>query len=172
MKWNQKTIHQWGIDTFGGAALNPSSLAIRMAKEAVELTSDLFTIDDVDVIKYECADVSIMLVQVANCLGMNLGEVLVDQSELLEYYDEVTAKCVNDFVCAKMVSELSIELISSINHGEFKHNWKVIVGIIAVLDSIEEIYEFDLDETIQVKMEINANRSWTRGADGSSQHVH
>lgn len=79
MKWNQKTIHQWGIDTFGAAALNTLGVAIRMSKETVELSNVLMTMDDVDKISMEAADVAIVLLQVANCIGFDAQEAEADE---------------------------------------------------------------------------------------------
>ena len=126
MKWNQKTIHQWGIDTFGNAALNTLGVAIRMSKETVELSNVLMTMDDVDKISMEAADVAIVLLQVVNCIGFDAQE-----------------------------AEASRQLTK----------------IMTCLSALEDIYEFDLMERIQAKMEINAARQWAQGKDGSFQHV-
>lgn len=169
LKWNQKTIHEWGIRTFGQAALNTLGVAIRMTKEAVELSYEL-NIDDRDDVIKESADVAIVLLQVSNCLGFDCVEALKMQP-LNDLYLEVSDACVDQEQCSKLISEFSVVLISSIFHGELHNAKTIIIKIMAVLDSIEDLYEFSLSDEIQKKMEINVARTWAVQADGSRQHV-
>jgi hypothetical protein len=165
MKWNQKTIHQWGIDTFGNAALNTLGVAIRMSKEAIELSNVLMKLDDVEKISMESADVAIVLVQVANCIGFDVHAE--DQA-----VEEVDSAIDTEIDAAMILNAAAIDLLSAIFHGAERTQVVLqIRKIMTCLGALEEIYEFDLVEKIQVKMEINAARQWAQGKDGSFQHV-
>lgn len=164
MKWNQKTIHQWGIDTFGSAALNTLGVAIRMSKETVELSNVLLTLDDVDKISMEAADVAIVLLQVANCIQFNAQEA--------EHDVEVDAIIDTEVDASMIMNTATIDLISCLFHkADTKEAAVQLTKIMTCLAALEEIYEFDLNEKIQIKMEINAARQWAQGKDGSFQHV-
>ena len=164
MKWNQKTIHQWGIDTFGNAALNTLGLAIRMSKETVELNNVLMTMDDVDKISMEAADVAILLLEVANCIGFDAQEAEADEFTNAAIDTEIDV--------AMHMNTATIDLISTLFHkADTKKAAVQLTKIMTCLAALEEIYEFDLVEKIQVKMEINAARQWAQGEDGSFQHV-
>ena len=165
MKWNQKTIHQWGIDTFGNAALNTLGVAIRMSKEAIELSNVLMTMDDVDKISMESADVAIVLVQVANCLGFDVHA----EDQAVEEVDDAID---TEIGAAMILNAAAVDLLSALFHGAEKDQVILqIRKIMTCLGVLEEIYEFDLVEKIQEKMEINVARQWARKEDGSFQHV-
>lgn len=169
MKWNQKTIHQWGIDTFGAAALNTLGVAIRMTKEAVELSNVLMTMDDVEKISMEAADVAIVLVQVANCIGFNVHD---EENSVAEPVQEVDEAIDNEIDASMIMNTAAIDLLSALFHSADKKQVELqIMKIMTCLGAIEEIYEFDLLEKIQEKMEINVARQWARKEDGSFQHV-
>ena len=165
MKWNQKTIHQWGIDTFGNAALNTLGVAIRMSKEAIELSNVLMTMADVDKISMESADVAIVLVQVANCLGFDVHA----EDQAVEEVDDAID---TEIGAAMILNAAAVDLLSALFHGAEKDQVILqIRKIMTCLGVLEEIYEFDLVEKIQEKMEINVARQWARKEDGSFQHV-
>ena len=169
MKWNQKTIHQWGIDTFGNAALNTLGVAIRMTKEAVELSNVLMTMDDVEKISMEAADVAIVLVQVANCIGFNVHD---EENSVYEPVQEVDEAIDTEIDASMIMNTAAIDLLSALFHSADKKQVELqIRKIMTCLGSIEEIYEFDLLEKIQEKMEINVARQWAKKEDGSFQHV-
>ena len=165
MKWNQKTIHQWGIDTFGNAALNTLGVAIRMSKEAIELSNVLMTMDDVDKISMESADVAIVLVQVANCVGFDVH--VEDQA-----VEEVDNAIDTEIDAAMILNAAAVDLLSALFHGAEKDQVVLqIKKIMTCLGALEELYQFDLVEKIQEKMEINVARQWAKKEDGSFQHV-
>ena len=165
MKWNQKTIHQWGIDTFGNAALNTLGVAIRMSKEAIELSNVLMTMDDVDKISMESADVAIVLVQVANCVGFDVHTE--DQA-----VEEVDDAIYVEIDAAMILNAAAVDLLSALFHGAEKDQVILqIRKIMTCLGALEELYQFDLVEKIQEKMEINVARQWAKKEDGSFQHV-
>lgn len=165
MKWNQKTIHQWGIDTFGNAALNTLGVAIRMSKEAIELSNVLMTMDDVDKISMESADVAIVLVQVANCVGFDVHAE--DQA-----VEEVDNAIDTEIDAAMILNAAAVDLLSALFHGAEKDQVVLqIKKIMTCLGALEELYQFDLVEKIQEKMEINVARQWAKKEDGSFQHV-
>ena len=165
MKWNQKTIHQWGIDTFGNAALNTLGVAIRMSKEAIELSNVLMTMDDVDKISMESADVAIVLVQVANCVG---SEVHAEDQAVEEADDAIDT----EIDAAMILNAAAVDLLSALFHGAEKDQVVLqIKKIMTCLGALEELYQFDLVEKIQEKMEINVARQWAKKEDGSFQHV-
>lgn len=165
MKWNQKTIHQWGIDTFGNAALNTLGVAIRMSKEAIELSNVLMTMDDVDKISMESADVAIVLVQVANCVGFDVHAE--DQA-----VEEVDNAIDTEIDAVMILNAAAVDLLSALFHGAEKDQIILqIRKIMTCLGALEELYQFDLVEKIQEKMEINVARLWEKAQDGSFQHV-
>ena len=165
MKWNQKTIHQWGIDTFGNAALNTLGVAIRMSKEAIELSNVLMTMDDVDKISMESADVAIVLVQVANCLGFDVHA----EDQAVEEVDDAID---TEIDAAMILNAAAVDLLSALFHGAEKDQVILqIKKIMTCLSALEELYQFDLVEKIQEKMEINVARQWAKKEDGSFQHV-
>ena len=180
MKWNQKTIHQWGIDTFGAPALNTLGLAIRMVKEAVELSTALH-LDVENEVLNESADVAIVVLQVANCLDFEVDQVLGIHpdgtavlpkfKEYLELFQKTDDELLNGEQCAVASSTFAVDLISSLFHGSTDNAKKEIIKIMAMLSAIEEIYEFDLNVRIQEKMDINEARKWEKSQDGSFQHV-
>lgn len=165
MKWNQKTIHQWGIDTFGNAALNTLGVAIRMSKEAIELSNVLMTMDDVDKISMESADVAIVLVQVANCVGFDVHA----EDQAVEEVDDAID---TEIDAAMILNAAAVDLLSALFHGAEKDQVILqIRKIMTCLCALEELYQFDLVEKIQEKMEINVARQWAKKEDGSFQHV-
>lgn len=165
MKWNQKTIHQWGIDTFGNAALNTLGVAIRMSKEAIELSNVLMTMDDVDKISMESADVAIVLVQVANCVGFDVHA----EDQAVEEVDDAID---TEIDAAMILNAAAVDLLSALFHGAKKDQVILqIRKIMTCLGALEELYQFDLVEKIQEKMEINVARQWAKKEDGSFQHV-
>ena len=165
MKWNQKTIHQWGIDTFGNAALNTLGVAIRMSKEAIELSNVLMTMDDVDKISMESADVAIVLVQVANCVGFDVHA----EDQAVEEVDDAID---TEIDAAMILNAAAVDLLSALFHGAEKDQVILqIRKIMTCLGALEELYQFDLAEKIQEKMEINVARQWAKKEDGSFQHV-
>lgn len=164
MKWNQKTIHQWGINTFGAAALNTLGVAVRMARETVELSSYLVVGDDAEKVAMEAADVAIVLLQVANCLGID--------TEMIALNEDLDAVIMNEIDVSIRLNTATIDLISAVmNMAEGKQIVNHIRTIITCLHALEELYEFDLKEKIQIKMDINEARQWKQNADGSFQHV-
>lgn len=171
--WNQQTIHAWGIATFGDAAHSSLGLAVRMAKEAVELSeylSDTDETQDLKKVHREAADVAIVLLQVANAMNFNVEEALKVNhwKEIFRTQDdEITDQNPWSF----LPSKLAVDLISALFHNKPDAAKTLIIRIMAVLSVIEEIYEFDLHQEIQEKMEINAARSWKKLSDGSHQHV-
>lgn len=172
-KWNQQTIHAWGIATFGDAAHSSIGLAVRMAKEAVELSeylSDTNETQDFKKVHREAADVAIVLLQVANAMNFNVEESLKVNhwKEIFRAQDdEITDQNPWSF----LPSKLAVDLISALFHNKPDAAKTVIIKIMALLSVVEEVYEFDLHEEIQQKMEINAARSWKKLPDGSHQHV-
>lgn len=78
MRWTQREITQWGNDTFGFTKVR--SVGTRMNKEVAELLTALEywevtgSITNLEAAREECADVGIMLFQVADKLGLDLLE--------------------------------------------------------------------------------------------------
>lgn len=172
MKWTQQTIHAWGIATFGEAARNSLGLAVRMAKEAVELSWVMRCGADEDVVK-ESADVAIVLVQVANCIGFDIKEVIEAEGEnefKILVASEMEAIEDSDH-CSEMINQYAVDLISANFHGEFDEAKRVIIRIVAMLQVICEMYEFNLSDKMCEKMDINEARKWAKAQDGSFQHV-
>lgn len=170
--WNQQTIHAWGVATFGDAAHSSLGLAVRMAKEAIELSEYLSDPDNPEVKKVhtEAADVAIVLLQVANAMNFN-----VEQSLLVNHWKNIFNDQDDDISDEKpwnaLPAKLAVDLVSALFHNKPDAAKTLIIRIMAVLYVIEEVYEFDLHQEIQEKMEINAARSWKKLSDGSHQHV-
>lgn len=170
--WNQQTIHTWGVATFGDVAHSSLGLAIRMTKEAVELSEYLSDPDNPEVkrVHTEAADVAIVLLQVANAMNFN-----VEQSLLVNHWKAIFDDQDDDISDEKpwnaLPAKLAVDLVSALFHNKPDAAKTLIIRIMAVLSVIEEIYEFDLHQEIQEKMEINAARSWKKLPDGSHQHV-
>mgnify|MGYP001398705718 CR=1 FL=1 len=84
MKETQETITAWADDTFGPK--HPAEVAARMSVEVAELVAGLATVANVPVeemdpelvqeLQKECADVFIMLAQVAEKLNVDLQTVV------------------------------------------------------------------------------------------------
>ncbi len=82
-KWNQKTITQWGQETFGPC--HPGSIACRMSHEVSELLEAFEVIGETPVdrlqpatllkLQLECADIAVMLDQIAEQLMADLTHV-------------------------------------------------------------------------------------------------
>jgi NTP pyrophosphatase (non-canonical NTP hydrolase) len=73
MKWTQETITEWSTKTFGERS--PLSTAVRANKEMAELLSALEN-GELEVACKEVADIVIILMQVAERLGMDLNYVV------------------------------------------------------------------------------------------------
>lgn len=170
MTWNQQTIHAWGVATFGDAAHSSLGLSVRMAKEAVELSEYLAAPDDEKKIHAEAADVAIVLLQVANAMNFNVEEAL-KVNHWKEIFKVQDAEIQDDVPWNTLPSKLAVDLISALFHNKSDAAKTVIVKIMALLSVLEEIYEFDLHNEIQEKMDINAARKWKKLSDGSHQHV-
>jgi NTP pyrophosphatase (non-canonical NTP hydrolase) len=173
MIWNQQTIHAWGTKTFGDAAHNSLGLAIRMTKEAVELTEFLsadLSQQEIKKIHTEAADVAIVLLQVANAINFNVEKSLL-VNHWKNIYDDQDDDISDEKLWNALPAKLAVDLVSAIFHNRSDMAKALIIRIMAVLSVIEEVYEFDLWKEIQEKMEINAARSWKKLADGSHQHV-
>lgn len=168
--WNQQTIHAWGVATFGDAAHSSLGLAVRMAKEAVELSDYLVNPPDDKKIHAEAADVAIVLLQVANAMNFD-----VEQSMLINHwkaiFKEQDREISDEIPWSVLPAKLAVDLISALFHNKPDAAKTVIIRIMALLSVVEEVYEFDLHQEIQQKMEINAARSWRKLPDGSHQHV-
>jgi hypothetical protein len=135
-----------------------------MSKEVVELSNVLLTIDDVDKISMEAADVAIVLFQVANCIEFYAHEARKHEETDASVYDEKDA--------IVHMNTAMINLISVLFHTTDTNQAVIeLTKIMTCLSALEEIYEFDLNEKIQAKMEINVARQWAQGKDGSFQHV-
>jgi len=72
MKWNQQAICEWSAKTFGSHTGGAYRKATRMNIEVAELLSELEH-GQLEKAKSECADIYIVLAQVANSLGFELG---------------------------------------------------------------------------------------------------
>lgn len=70
MKWTQERITEWSTKTFGERS--PLSTAVRANKEMAELLSALEN-GEIETASNEVADVVIILMQVAERLGMDLN---------------------------------------------------------------------------------------------------
>lgn len=171
MTWDQKTIHAWGVATFGDAAHSPLGLSIRMAKEAIELSEYLATPDvEEKKIHREAADVAIVLLQVANAMNFNVEESL-KVNHWKEIFKAQDDEIEDSTPWSTLPSKLAVDLISALFHNKPDAAKTVIIKIMAVLSVVEEIYEFDLYTEVQEKMDINAARKWKKLSDGSHQHV-
>lgn len=171
--WNQQTIHAWGIATFGDAAHSSLGLAVRMAKEAVELSeylSDTDETQDLKKVHREAADVAIVLLQVANAMNFNVEEAL-KVNHWKEIFKEQDRDISDEKPWNSLPAKLAVDLVSALFHNKPDAAKTFIIRIMAVLSVLEEVYEFDLHQEIQQKMEINAARSWRKLPDGSHQHV-
>lgn len=91
----QQSIAQWGRETFGhpGEVPPPLPIATRMNVEVAELLNGLAELDKVPLltrehetmtasVAAECADVAIMLVQVADALGVDLEEEIAAKMQI------------------------------------------------------------------------------------------
>ena len=72
MKWNQKSITEWGSKTFGEPKGGPREVAVRANKEMAELLSALEH-GKYELAIEECADVMIVLMQVMHRLGGDMA---------------------------------------------------------------------------------------------------
>lgn len=168
--WNQKTIHAWGVATFGEAAHSSLGLAIRMTKEAVELSEYLVISNQVKKVREEAADVAIVLLQVANAMNFNVEEAL-KVNHWKEIFKTQDDEIQDEISWSNLPSKLAVDLISALFHNKSDAAKTVIIKLMALLSVVEEVYEFNLHQEIQEKMEINAARSWKKLPDGSHQHV-
>lgn len=171
--WNQQTIHTWGIATFGETAHSSLGLSVRMAKEAVELSEYLADTDnsqDVKKVREEAADVAIVLLQVANAMNFNVEEAL-KVNHWKEIFKTQDDEIQDEISWSNLPSKLAVDLISALFHNKSDAAKTVIIKLMALLSVVEEVYEFNLHQEIQEKMEINAARSWKKLPDGSHQHV-
>lgn len=95
LKQIQASIAQWGRETFGNGNAPPpaDAIAARMNVEVAELLNGLAAIrftapgsqDRAELIQElgtECADVGIMLVQVADALGVDLESAMAAKMEI------------------------------------------------------------------------------------------
>ena len=168
--WNQQTIHAWGVATFGDAAHSPLGLSIRMTKEAVELSEYLVISNQVKKVREEAADVAIVLLQVANAMNFNVEEAL-KVNHWKEIFKTQDDEIQDEISWSNLPSKLAVDLISALFHNKPDAAKTVIIKLMALLSVVEEVYEFNLHQEIQEKMEINAARSWKKLPDGSHQHV-
>ena len=90
MSETQETISRWGWETFG--ATSAKKIAHRMAQEVEELLEAFSEVPDVETpfvepgklkaLQDECADIQIMLYQVAEELGAHLGTKVDEKMEI------------------------------------------------------------------------------------------
>lgn len=171
MNWNQKTIHEWGVRTFGEPARHPLGVAIRMTKEAVELSEILSYSDDEDKIGAEAADVLIVLYQVANCVGCDLEDIM-DIQPIADMVSEMDKEIETEMQIAAVINKASLDLISALFHqAPMNEVMTQMARIRAALNFLEDLYPFHLLNNVQDKMAINAARQWSKAADGSFQHI-
>lgn len=168
-KWNQKTIHEWGVATFGEQAKDSLGLAIRMGKEAVELMAELRDDNEANVFE-ESADVSIVLLQVANSINFDIAVEAEDEFNGA-LYQSTTELIQNEIDASRLLGKKSMELIAALFSKKETEAKLIIIQLIAVMDVIEELFEFDLDIQVGNKMEVNVRRTWKQSRDGSFQHV-
>lgn len=81
MKWTQVSITGWSTQTFGNRTA--LATAVRMNKEVAELLSALENGED-DVARKEVADVAIVLMQVAQRLGIDLDTEVQKKMDINE----------------------------------------------------------------------------------------
>lgn len=78
-QWDQKAITEWSRNTFG--VTSPTVVAARMNKEVAELLTAL-TLANLSEARKECADVGVMLLQVAELLGIDLMQAVSDKMDV------------------------------------------------------------------------------------------
>lgn len=73
MKETQKTISEWATTTFGYPKL-PQIIIDRLCVEVIELRNIDYSkdVDSFDKVSDECADILIVLYQIANIFGFNI----------------------------------------------------------------------------------------------------
>lgn len=81
MKWDQKKITEWSVNTFG--ITDFISVAHRMRWEISEFY-ECIDQDDIENAKKEIADIEIMLRQVAEMLGVDLDEAVDKKMDINE----------------------------------------------------------------------------------------
>lgn len=73
-------------------------------------------------------------------------------------------------VAQRMKKEIK-EFYDDLEAGNLEGARKEIVDIEVMLRQCAELLGVDLDEGVDDKMNVNANRTWAKGEDGEYQHV-
>ena len=81
--WDQKNISEWSKKTFGDSSAQPMVRATRMNIEVAELLSEIEH-NQIEAAKVECADIFIVLAQVAEALGCDLMEEVQKKMDINE----------------------------------------------------------------------------------------
>lgn len=81
MKWTQGSISHWATRTFGWSS--PKTIAVRLNKEMAELLSALEHGEKDEAIK-ECADIYIMVSQIAEGLLVDLDDEVQKKMDINE----------------------------------------------------------------------------------------
>lgn len=158
MKWNQETICQWSDDTFGEYAGFAARKSTRMNIEVAELLSEVEH-GELDKAKVECADVYIVLVQVAKELGMSVQIKEIEPFTVTNLSEQ-----------AALVNRCSCDIIQHTLFGSTEGT-SHITALIRNLLKMCRLLGCDLNEEVQKKMEINQKRKWVQLDEGRHQHV-
>lgn len=81
MRWSQERITEWADKTFG--QVNARRIAVRMNIEMAELISALEH-GELEEARMECADLNVMLRQIAERLGVDLNEITDQKMDINE----------------------------------------------------------------------------------------
>jgi len=168
----QQTIVAWAIETFGDLGTLPK-LAARMNTEVAEVLREAASVPvDNGQVAVECADVAIVLFRIAEIIGIDLRERMIDANEREEFAMKPSV-----WNAAKWVGEYCGLLIDRVPFGEDVRpgDRYEIAGHARKLGGslwrLSALCGTPLDEAIDRKMQINRARKWVQGKDSGDHWV-
>lgn len=172
--WTQQSISAWAARVFGHSDRSPMGIATRGNIEAVELLQVLLNPVPgkgriAEQVAMECADVYIVLCQVADKLGFGMTVWTPGQHRL------------NHTGLVGLAAELLVhlaDLLSLLQHNALEPTpsatdeaQRLLSEIHVRLDILCARMDHDLLDVVHEKMEINYKRQWQKLPSGRMQHT-
>lgn len=156
----QDSIEQWAAATFAGSDRTALGIATRMNIEVAELVAELvITNMTPERAALECADIWIVLAQVAHAQGYLLERGVA------------ALRPVCNLELVATINTKSAELLSALQHRAPLHVTHALMSDIASFtESLCARQGMMLSEAVDRKMQVNRARSWKRTESGRMQH--
>ncbi len=157
-QWGGKEITEWAQSQFGPT--DAFATAIRMNKEVAECLSALYH-DKLHVARGEVADLGVMLKQIGYKMNIH------------EFGNEVVASVSSKLTLGMKFNAEFAVLIIMLTPGigaTERELFFQFAKLMTILRQLALAVGVNLDDVVSAKMDINVQRTWAKGEDGSFQH--